>query len=99
MLPGLCPPHRAVDRPDSAALRALGVKVPFPPTRYGQPKSTSYRFVLNSAIPVGDKDEVYFFGNYGYAKQEVDFNYRRPFAVTVTPGAAAVPRRPVTPAR
>ncbi len=75
--------NRALDRPDSAALRALGVDVPSPPTRYGQPDSRTYRFVINSAIPVGDKDEVYFFGNYGYAKQEVDFNYRRPVAVTV----------------
>ncbi|MBC7505381.1 MAG: TonB-dependent receptor, partial [Sandarakinorhabdus sp.] len=83
--------NRAADRPDGAPLRALGIKVPFPGTRYGQPESRSYRFVINSAIPVGDKDEVYFFGNYGYAKQEVDFNYRRPFAVTVTPGAAAIP--------
>jgi iron complex outermembrane receptor protein len=83
--------NRAADRPDGAPLRALGIKVPLPGTRYGQPESTSYRFVINSAVPVGDKDEVYFFGNYGYAKQEVDFNYRRPFAVTVTPGAATVP--------
>jgi iron complex outermembrane recepter protein len=83
--------NRALDRPDSAPLRALGIKVPSPPTRYGQPDSTTYRFVINSAVPVGDKDEIYFFGNYGYADQKVDFNYRRPFAVTVTPGAAAVP--------
>ena len=86
--------NRAVDRPDSAALRALGIKVPSPPTRYGQPKSQSYRFVLNSAIPVGDKDEIYFFGNYGYAKQEVDFNYRRPVAVTITPGVVSYPGQP-----
>jgi iron complex outermembrane receptor protein len=83
--------NRALDRPDSAPLRAQGIKVPSPPTRYGQPESTSYRFVINSEIPVGDKDKIYFFGNYGYAKQEVDFNYRRPFAVTVTPGATNVP--------
>ncbi len=85
--------NRAVDRPDSAALRALGIKVPTPPTRYGQPKSRSYRFVLNSAIPVGDKDEIYFFGNYGYSKGEVDFNYRRPAAVTV-PGTISFPGQP-----
>lgn len=85
--------NRAVDRPDSAALRALGVNVPYPPTRYGQPKSRSYRFVLNSAIPVGDKDEIYFFGNYGYSKGEVDFNYRRPKAVTV-PGVISAPGQP-----
>ena len=83
--------NRALDRPDSAALRALGITVPSPPTRYGQPESRSYRFVVNSAIPVGDTDEVYFFGNYGYAKQEVDFNYRRPVAVTITPGATSAP--------
>jgi iron complex outermembrane recepter protein len=85
--------NRAVDRPDSAALRAAGITVPSPPTRYGQPESRSYRFVINSAIPVGDTDEVYFFGNYGYAKQEVDFNYRRPVAVTVT-GAIPAPGLP-----
>ena len=85
--------NRAVDRPDSAALRALGVEVPSPPTRYGQPKSRTYRFVINSAIPVGDKDEVYFFGNYGFADQEVDFNYRRPVAVTF-PGLSVGPGQP-----
>ena len=85
--------NRAVDRPDSAALRVLGIKVPSPPTRYGQPDSTNYRFVLNSAIPVGDKDEIYFFGNYGYSKGEVDFNYRRPAAVTV-PGTISFPGQP-----
>lgn len=89
---------RAVDRPDSAALRALGVDVPSPPTRYGQPESTTYRFVINSAVPVGDKDEVYFFGNYGYADQEVDFNYRRPIAVTV-PGASPAPGQPFAPSQ
>ncbi|WP_156255244.1 TonB-dependent receptor plug domain-containing protein [Sandarakinorhabdus oryzae] len=73
--------NRALDRPDSAILRAAGVKVPSPPTRYGQPESQAFRFVVNSAIPVGDKQEVYFFGNYGQAKQEVDFNYRRPFGI------------------
>ena len=83
--------NRALDRPDAAPLRALGITVPNPSTRYGQPESRSYRFVINSAIPVGDKDEVYFFGNYGYAKQEVDFNYRRPFAVTISPGATNFP--------
>ncbi len=83
--------NRAVDRPDAVPLRNLGIDVPSPGTRYGQPENRAYRFVINSAIPVGDKDEVYFFGNYGYSKQEVDFNYRRPFAVTVTPGAASVP--------
>lgn len=85
--------NRALDRPDSAQLRSLGIKVPSPPTRYGQPKSQAYRFVVNSAIPVGDKYEIYFFGNYGLAKQEVDFNYRRPFAAAsqtfqTIPGAA-----------
>ncbi len=82
--------NRAVDRPDSAALRALGITVPSPPTRYGQPKQTTYRLVLNSAVPVGDKDEVYLFGNYGYSQSEVDFNYRRPRSVTV-PGTIPAP--------
>lgn len=82
--------NRALDRPDSAALRALGIAVPTPPTRYGQPESTMYRLVINSAIPVGDTNEVYLFGNYGYADQEVDFNYRRSRAVTV-PGVTAFP--------
>lgn len=85
--------NRARDRPDSAALRDLGIDVPSPPTRYGQPDSRSYRFVLNAAIPVGDGDEVYAFGNYGYARQEVDFNYRRPISVTVA-GAVAAPGQP-----
>ncbi len=86
---------RALDRPDSAALRARGIQVPTPPTRYGQPKSTTYRLVINSAIPLDDTTEIYLFGNYGYADQEVDFNYRRPIAVTVAgvtpfPGVAPV---------
>ncbi|WP_347301857.1 TonB-dependent receptor [Croceibacterium sp. TMG7-5b_MA50] len=87
--------NRALDRPDSAALRAAGVDVPFPPTRYGQPENTAYRVVINSAIPVDEATELYFFGNYGRADQEVDFNYRRPIAVTV-PGVIAFPG--VTPA-
>jgi iron complex outermembrane recepter protein len=85
--------NRALDRPDSAALRAAGIDVPSPPTRYGQPDYTAYRFVINSAIPVDDATELYFFGNYGRADSEVDFNYRRPIAVTV-PGVVAFPGQP-----
>jgi iron complex outermembrane receptor protein len=85
--------NRARDRPDSAALRDLGVDVPFPPTRYGQPDNEAYRVIINSAIPVDADTELYFFGNYGYADQAVDFNYRRPIAVTV-PGVIASPGAP-----
>ena len=82
--------NRALDRPDSQPLRDLGYAVPFPPTRYGQPESTSYRFVVNSAVPTGDTTEIYFFGNYGSSDSEVDFNYRRPVSITV-PGAIPFP--------
>ena len=88
--------NRALDRPDSAPLRALGIDVPSPPTRYGQPESQAYRVVINSAVPAGDNAEVYFFGNYGYADQEVDFNYRRPISVTV-PGPIPAPGLPQLP--
>ncbi|QQN74258.1 TonB-dependent siderophore receptor [Croceicoccus sp. YJ47] len=88
--------NRAIDRPDSAALRELGIDVPFPPTRYGQPEQDAYRVVVNSAVPFGDMNELYFFGNYGYADSEVDFNYRRPVAVTV-PGAVPFPGQPQRP--
>ncbi|KPF73365.1 TonB-dependent receptor [alpha proteobacterium AAP81b] len=84
------PFNRAAQRPDAAPLTALGYTLPNPVTRYGQPKNQAYRFVVNSAIPVGD-NEIYFFGNYGRAKAEVDFNYRRPVTVTVSPGAVPAP--------
>ncbi|MFZ4382791.1 MAG: TonB-dependent receptor plug domain-containing protein, partial [Sandarakinorhabdus sp.] len=83
---------RSVARPEIAPLIAAGIKPQYPTgNRLGQPENRAYRFVLNSAIPVGD-DEVYLFGNYGWQRQGNDFNYRRPRAVT----AADIPLRPGT---
>lgn len=83
---------RSVQRPDALVLEDLGFDVPQPVVRYGQPKNRAYRFVWNSAFPVGDKGEIYTFGNFGYADTINDFNYRRPIAVTTTD----IPGRPGT---
>ncbi|WP_310498692.1 TonB-dependent receptor domain-containing protein [Sandarakinorhabdus sp.] len=83
---------RAVQRPEAAALQALGFQVRNPVNRLGQPENRAYRGAVNSMIPVGDKGEVYLFGNYGWQKQGNDFNYRRPVGVTVTP----IPGQPGT---
>lgn len=73
---------RSVPRPEIAPLIAAGIRPQYPTgNRLGQPENRAYRFVLNSAIPVGD-GEVYLFGNYGWQRQGNDFNYRRPLAVT-----------------
>jgi iron complex outermembrane receptor protein len=83
---------RSVPRPEIAPLIAAGIKPKYETgNRLGQPENRAYRFVFNSAIPVGD-DEVYAFGNYGYQRQGNDFNYRRPRAVT----AQDIPLRPGT---
>ncbi len=83
---------RSVPRPEIAPLIAAGIRPKYATgNRLGQPENRAYRFVLNSAIPVGD-DEVYLFGNYGWQRQGNDFNYRRPIGVT----AQDIPLRPGT---
>ena len=83
---------RSLARPEIAPLIAGGIKPKYPTgNRLGQPENRAYRFIFNSAIPVGD-GEVYLFGNYGYQRQGNDFNLRRPFAVT----AQDIPLRPGT---
>ncbi|OYU15800.1 MAG: TonB-dependent receptor [Alphaproteobacteria bacterium PA4] len=77
---------RSAPRPEIAPLVAAGIKPPIANgNRLGQPENRAYRVVFNSSIPVGDKDEVYLFGNWGTQRQGNDFNYRRPIAVTTTP--------------
>jgi len=72
---------RSVPRPEIAPLVAAGITPKYATgNRLGQPENRAYRFVLNSAIPVGD-DELYAFGNYGWQRQGNDFNYRRPRGV------------------
>jgi iron complex outermembrane receptor protein len=84
---------RSVPRPEIAPLIAAGIKPPRPTgNRLGQPSNRAYRVVWNSAVPVGDGDEVYLFGNYGWQRQSNDFNYRRPIGVT----APDIPLRPGT---
>ena len=74
-------------------LIAAGITPPRPTgNQLGQPSNRAYRVVWNAAVPVGDGDEVYAFGNYGWQRQSNDFNYRRPIAVS----AADIPLRPGT---
>ena len=84
---------RSVRRPEIAPLIAAGIKPPRPTgNQLGQPSNRAYRVVWNAAVPVGDGDEVYMFGNYGWQRQSNDFNYRRPIAVS----AQDIPLRPGT---
>ncbi|WP_242129169.1 TonB-dependent receptor [Sphingobium sp. Sx8-8] len=76
--------NRAVQRPDAVVLKSLGYDVKQPVTKFGSPDTEAYRFFVNSELPLGDKDTLYFFGNYGHSNQVIDFNYRRPVAVPVT---------------
>ncbi|MCI4589352.1 TonB-dependent receptor [Sphingobium sp. BYY-5] len=75
--------NRAVQRPDALVLESLGYDVKQPVTRFGSPDTEAYRFFVNAELPLGD-DTLYFFGNYGHSDQVIDFNYRRPVAVTTT---------------
>lgn len=82
--------NRAVQRPDAVVLQSLGYAVKQPVSKFGSPDAKSYRFFVNSELPLGD-DTLYFFGNYGNSDQVIDFNYRRPIAVTVAQGPAGTP--------
>ena len=78
--------NRSAPRPEIAPLVAAGINPPIEGgNRLGQPENRAYRVVFNAEIPVGDKDAVYLFGNWGTQRQGNDFNYRRPIAVTTTP--------------
>lgn len=81
--------NRAVQRPDALVLESLGYDVKQPVTRFGSPDTEAYRFFVNAELPLGD-DTLYVFGNYGHSDQVIDFNYRRPIAVTTT-GPAGTP--------
>ncbi|MCU0890238.1 MAG: TonB-dependent receptor [Sandarakinorhabdus sp.] len=84
---------RSVPRPEIAPLIAAGITPPRPTgNQLGQPSNRAYRMVFNTAVPVGDGDEVYAFGNYGWQRQSNDFNYRRPIGVV----APDIPLRPGT---
>ena len=73
--------NRAVQRPDALVLASQGFDVKRPVTKFGSPDTESYRFFVNAEVPLGN-DTLYFFGNYGHSDQVIDFNYRRPIAVT-----------------
>ena len=78
--------NRSAPRPEIAPLIAAGIKPPIEGgNRLGQPENRAYRVVWNAELPMGDKDVVYLFGNWGTQRQGNDFNYRRPIAVTTTP--------------
>jgi len=84
--------ERSAPRPEIAPLVAAGIRPPIAKgNRLGQPENRAYRVVLNASPPLGDRDELYLFGNWGTQRQGNDFNYRRPIGVTTT----AIPgRRP-----
>lgn len=48
----------------------------------GDPAIESGRIFVNGGLPLGEKDELYFFGNWGRSHSEIDFNYRQPVTVT-----------------
>jgi iron complex outermembrane recepter protein len=78
--------NRSAPRPEIAPLIAAGIKPPIEGgNRLGQPENRAYRVVWNASVPLGDKDSVYLFGNYGWQRQGNDFNYRRPIGVTAPP--------------
>ncbi|WP_026091781.1 TonB-dependent receptor [Blastomonas sp. AAP53] len=77
---------RSSPRPEIAPLVAAGITPDIPNgNRLGQPENRAYRLVWNASLPLGDKDELYLFGNWGTQRQGNDFNYRRPIGVTATP--------------
>jgi iron complex outermembrane receptor protein len=82
--------NRAVQRPDALVLESLGYDVKQPVTKFGSPDTEAYRFFVNAELPLGENDTLYAFGNYGHSDQVIDFNYRRPIAVTTT-GANGAP--------
>jgi iron complex outermembrane receptor protein len=76
---------RSVQRPDAAALIAMGntaVRQPFT-TRWGQPALRGLTSFLEAGYKVTDDIEIYAFGNFGYRWGETDFYYRRPTQPTV----------------
>ncbi|RKF21231.1 TonB-dependent receptor [Altericroceibacterium spongiae] len=58
------------------------VEVTDPIQKIGNPKSRSYRLFVNSGIALSDSSELYMFGNYGWSKQQVEFNWRQPVDAT-----------------
>ncbi len=77
---------RSAPRPEIAPLNAAGIRPAIPNgNRLGQPENRAYRVVWNASVPLGDKDSLYLFGNWGTQRQGNDFNLRRPIAVTTTP--------------
>lgn len=77
---------RSAPRPEIAPLVAAGIRPDIPNgNRLGQPENRAYRVVWNASLPLGDKDELYLFGNWGTQRQGNDFNLRRPIGVTTTP--------------
>lgn len=61
---------------------------PLPAQIWGSSPTHGFKFVLNSAIDMGEKSELYFFGNYADTKADESFNFRssllgsRPFETT-----------------
>lgn len=76
--------NRAVQRPDALVLKSLGYNVKEPVTKFGSPQAEAVRLFANGELPLGDSDTLYLFGNYGWSDQVIDFNYRRPIAVSTT---------------
>jgi iron complex outermembrane receptor protein len=61
---------------------------PLPAQIWGSSPTHGFKFVLNSAVDVGENSEFYFFGNYADTKADESFNFRssllgtRPFETT-----------------
>lgn len=76
---------RSVQRPDAAALIAMGntaVRQPVT-TRWGQPALRGLTSFVDASYELTDDIELYAFGNFGYRWGETDFFFRRPSQPTV----------------
>ncbi|MFQ3594862.1 MAG: TonB-dependent receptor [Sphingomonadaceae bacterium] len=84
---------RSVERPEIEPLRRAGIVTDFPTgNRLGGVDTRAYRLVFNAEIPL-DEVAVYAFGNWGWQRQGIDFNLRRPIGVTAL---EPIPGRPGT---
>jgi iron complex outermembrane receptor protein len=80
------PTSRGVTRVGALAVQQMfpNLDVRDPAQRWGNPGVEAVRLFANGGIDLGPDSEIYFFGNYGHSYQEESFNYRQPYAVSVT---------------
>lgn len=74
------PTSRSRQRPDAIAFQAAHpeLSVADPVQRWGKPDRESFRFVINSMVPVREGIDFYLFATHGEADGSNDFNWRNP---------------------